>query len=120
MSSQKWEVVKEKNNWKWTNKTYEVEKNVEDIEDDARVGDVGCMVAVLAFVVFVDSVIAGLLFAGILRSFALRVNPSISRVWLGSEIELVFMLTAAFVTLAQVAIIIVHARLGRLIYNHTE
>lgn len=117
MSKQTWERETKNGSDNWKLKGY---KNVEDIERSYRASDVRYMVCFLAFVVLLDSTIAGLLFAGVLRSFALRVNPSISRVWLGDEIEIVFLLTAAWVTLAQVAAIVVHARIGRLIASRME
>jgi len=92
--------------------------DVQTIEDDARGSDVVLMVVYLATVVCLISVVCGALLAGILRTIVLKANPAIDPDWLGGEIVFVFKMTLAMITLAQFALIFVHAKIGTLIANH--
>lgn len=95
-------------------------EDVQTIEDDAQGSDVVLMFLFLAAMVLIDSVVCGALLAGLLRTIVLKAQPYVDRQWLGNEIEVIFVMTFVMVTFAQIAAILVGARIGRLVAKHGQ
>lgn len=117
MGKQVWERETGNGTDNWSLKGY---KDVEDIENDARHGDVVAMVVYLAAVVLAISTVCGALLAGIVRTIVLKANPGVNQDWLGNEIIFIFWMTFVMITLAQVGLILVHGHIGTLIAKHRQ
>lgn len=94
--------------------------DVENLEIDAKSGDVVAMVLYLAAVVLTVSTVCSALLAGVLRTVVLKANPAVNQDWLGDETVFIFWMTFTMITLAQVALMVVHARIGTLIASRME
>lgn len=109
-----WEVKDNGTTYEWKLKGVNYD-NMEEIEKEYERLDEFAMVAYLSFVVALVAVCFGLIFAAVIRTSILKINPSIDRVYLGNEVEFFFLIGMIMGIFAQVAAIAVHARIGRLI-----
>lgn len=110
-----WE--KEGKEWKRVKSAQEV---VDEYENFARRGDVAYMFIFLVFVVGMGSLVSSALFAGVAFALVTKISPSVDRGYLGDEIKFILSWSFVFVTLVQIASIIVHARIGRLIASEID
>lgn len=109
MSKEKWFVNDGTKKYEWK----EVGDDLLDIEKTG----VGYMFGVLAFVVFVNSSISGILFVGIIRTVVMKVYPGVPTEWLVPELQVLAFMSIAWMTIIQCMLVLVHARIGRLIAN---
>lgn len=107
MSKEKWFVNDSGKKYEWK----EVE---DDLLDTEKVG-AGYMFGVLAFVVFVNSAVSSALFIGIIRTIALKISPNVPVEWLVPELQLLAFIAIAWLIVIQCLLVIVHARIGRLL-----
>lgn len=73
------------------------------------------MVAFLGFVVLLFGLFSAALFAGVVRTIALRANPAVDAVWLWGEIKYLMAIVVLWQSMVSFGVIIVHARIGSLI-----
>jgi len=117
MSKEEWFVQNEGRKYQWVEVDKGEEKNdLLDIEKTDR----GYMFAVLAFVVFINSAVSGVVFVGVVRTVALKVNYNVPVAWLSQELQVLAFVTIAWVIVIQCLVIIVHAKIGRLIASYDE
>lgn len=109
MSKEKWFVNDGEKKYEWK----EVE---DDLLDNQKIGT-GYMFSVLAFVVFVNTSVSSVLFVGIIRTVVMKIYPGVPTEWLVPELQVLAFMAIAWVTVIQCMLIIVHARIGRLIAN---
>lgn len=88
----------------------------EVLHEEPAKAEKGSMVAFLAFTVFLLGSVSSVVCGAMVRSVALRVNPLVAGTdWLSAEIQAAMVWAAIWAILMQVCVIIVHARIGRLI-----
>lgn len=117
MSEEKWFVQSKGKKYQWVEVDKGEEKN--DLLD-IETSDKGLMFTVLAFVVFINSGVSGLVFVGVVRTVALKVNYNVHVAWLSQELQVLAFVAIAWVIVIQCLVIIVHAKIGRLIASYDE
>lgn len=101
----------------WTLKEKEINRDDRDDYVDFEKAGFGYMFLVLAFVVFVNSSITSLVFAGVVRTIALKANPAVNVFWLDSELQVLIAVAMVWTVVIQSLLIIVHGKIGRLVAN---
>lgn len=119
MSKEKWYVENNGRKFEWVEVNKKQEIDNDDLLDIEKV-DRGYMVAVLAFVVFINSCVTTAIFIGIIRTIALKISPSVPVSWLVPELQVLAALGAAWVVVIQCLLIVVHARIGSLVANYEQ
>lgn len=116
MARKEWEVIEDGNTYNWKLKEKkENEQIIEELERDAYHADSGMVVSVLAFVVFIYSAISAGLFAGIVRTVALKANPSVNMEWLGGELQSLIVIAIIWLLVGQMLVLTVYSKCARVI-----
>jgi hypothetical protein len=116
----------EKHFVKSNNRTYqwvdveELKKNetIEELERDAHRADAGMVVAVLAFMVFISSVVSAGLFAGIIRTVVLKASPAVDITWLDGELQFLLLVAVIWLIVNHLLVLTVYSRAARIIANN--
>lgn len=109
MSKEKWFVNDGAKKYEW--------REVNDDLPDNEAYSHRYKVLFLAVTVFINSAVSSALFIGIVRTVVMKIYPSAPVEWLVPELQTLAYMAIMWVTIIQCMLIMVHARIGRLIAN---